>query len=182
LTGEAALAGGDAPPPGAEADASRARPAPGADPLVKVVFALLVLASFAAFAITQHLKHTPTAVQDFMMPGYFAPSKGGVHHTEHLSFRIAHDDLVTVAIVDSEGDVVATLLRNRPLARYTPLSLVWDGRRGPTTAPLPASGTPHDPLVPVDRGRLASTGEYRMRVSLSRQHRTVLSPKSFELR
>jgi len=112
-------------------------------PLARAVFAALVVACFAAFAITQHLKHTPTPVQNFKMNTWFEPSApGGLHPVEHLSFRIAGSDDVTVAIVDSAGDEVATLLRDRPLARYTQLSFQWDGRHGPTTPPAPAAGVP----------------------------------------
>jgi hypothetical protein len=146
------------------------------------VFAALVLASFAAFAVTQHLKHTPTAVQNFKMTPYLSPGVSGHHRVEHLSFRIAHSDEVTVTIIDSSGGQVATLLRARPLARYRQLSFVWDGRRGPTTAPRNALGTPRDPLVPVDRGRLAAPGEYRVQITLQGQHRTLRSPRSFTLR
>jgi hypothetical protein len=155
----------------------------GASQLAKVVFAALVLASFAAFAITQHLKHTPTAVQSFKMTPYLLPSASGRRKLEHLSFRIAQAGEVTVAIVDSSGRVVVTLLRDRPLARYHQLSFEWDGHRGPTTPPAPAAGTPHDPLLPVDHGALAPAGEYRVSVSLRGQNRpAVLSPRSFVLR
>jgi hypothetical protein len=150
-------------------------------PLARVVFAALVLASFAAFAITQHLKHTPTVVQSFRMTGHFSPRAGGRHALEHISFRIAHGDDVTVAIEDSSGDVVATLLRDRPLARYTQLSFVWDGRRGPTSLPTGA-GTPRDPLLAADHGPLAGAGEYRVRVILRNQNHTVRSPRTFILR
>ena len=148
------------------------------------MFAALVVACFAAFAITQHLKHTPSAVQSFKGPHWFEPSgaAGEIHSIEDLSFRIAKSDDVTVEIVDSSGNVVATLLHDRPLNRYTTLSFQWDGRRGPTTPPAPASGTPHDRLMPIDRGPLAPHGEYRVRVHLLHQNRIVPSPESFELR
>ncbi len=180
----APAASGTEGPPAAPAAGRGARAATASpDSLAAWVFAALVLACFAAFAITQHLKHTPTPVQRFEMPPWFEPSTAaGPHSVEHLSFRIASGDQVTVAIVNSSEDVVATLLRDRPLARYTQLSFQWDGRRGPTTPPAPAAGTPHDRLMPVDRGRLAAPGEYRLRVTLRRQNRTVLSPRSFELR
>ncbi|HEV3070148.1 MAG TPA: hypothetical protein VGY76_01830 [Solirubrobacteraceae bacterium] len=152
----------------------------GVSRLAGVVFAALVLASFAAFAITQHLKHTPTVVQNFHMTGHFSPRVPGRHALEHISFRIAHSDDVTVAIEDSSGNVVATLVQDRPLARYTQLSLVWDGHRGPTSLPT-GTGTPHNPLMAKDRGRLADAGEYRVRVSLRVQHRTVRSPRTFVL-
>jgi hypothetical protein len=167
------------PPPRA-GDAPALRPPPSVDRLAALVFAALVLASFAAFAITQHLKHTPTVVQDFHMTGHFSPRAGGRHALEHISFRIAHSDDVTVAIEDSSGDVVATLLRYRPLVRYTQLSLVWDGHRGPTGLPTGA-GTPRDPLFPRDHGALAGNGEYRVQVSLHDQNRTIRSPRTFVL-
>jgi hypothetical protein len=151
------------------------------DPLAAWVFAALVLACFAAFAITQHLKHTPTVVQDFKMTPFFFPHAAGPRRLEHMSFRIANSDEVTVTVLNSAGEEVVTLLRDRPLARYTQLSFEWDGHRGPTSAPAPASGTPHDPLLPVAYGPLAAAGEYHLRVSLRRQNRQVLSPRSFTL-
>jgi hypothetical protein len=162
--------------------AAASPPTPAAAPLARIVFATLVVACFAAFAITQHLKHTPSVVQSFKGPHYFDPFSAGVHSVEDLSFRIAKSDDVTVEIIDSSGNVVATLLRNRPLHSSTTLSYQWDGRRGPTTPPAPASGTPHDRLMPIDRGPPAPRGEYRVRVHLLHQNRTVPSPESFELR
>ena len=38
------------------------------------VFALLVAACFVAFFLTQHLKHTPTAVQVFKLTPFFSPT------------------------------------------------------------------------------------------------------------
>lgn len=151
------------------------------DRLAAGVFAALVLASFAAFAITQRLKHTPTVVQSFHMTGHFSPAAGGAHALAHISFRIAHADEVTVAVEDTAGDVVATLVRDRPLASYTQLSLAWDGRSGPSAA-VTGAGVPHDPLLAHDRGPLAAPGEYRVRVSLLHQRRTVRSPRTFVLR
>ena len=53
-----------------------------ADPLARVVFALLVLACFAAFFLTQRLKHTPTAVQRFKLtPRVLARRRPGRHQT-----------------------------------------------------------------------------------------------------
>jgi hypothetical protein len=170
LTGARAAAAGGA-------DAADA----GARTLAAWVFAALVLASFAAFALTQHLKHTPTAVQRFEMTPYLFPYAKGARAVEHLSFRIAHADRVTVAVIDANGNVVATLLHERPLAGYRQLSLVWDGHRGPTTPPSPAAGTSRDPLVPVDHGPLAPAGEYSLRVSLRSRPRPVRSPRNFTL-
>lgn len=155
--------------------------APGA--LVPVVFALLVIASVAAFFITQHLKHTPTAVQRFERTPTFDPAAAiPEDRQEHISFKLAQADEVTVAIVDSNLDVVATLLRDYPVPRYKQLSLRWNGRRGTArSVAVIVSSTGHRSLVPLTTGALAPPGEYRVRVNLRRQDREVLSPWSFTL-
>jgi hypothetical protein len=131
--------------------------------LARVVFALLVAASFGAFFVTQRLKHTPTAVQGFKMTPFFSPTAStGRHLVERISFRIRRADRVTVTVVDGAGDDVATLgRREHPLGAYTRYSLQWKGR--------------------TDAGRQAPDGTYRIRVRLLRQGRSVLSPRSFML-
>jgi hypothetical protein len=153
-----------------------------AEQLVRIVFALLVIACFAAFFVTQRLKHTPTAIQRFERTPSFSPSSPAPHNLEEISFKLASADAVTVAIIDSRGDVVATLVRDHPVARYKQFSLRWNGRRG--TAHRygelhTASG--RAVLEPVNEGALAPPGEYRVRVSMREQDRTVYSPWSFTL-
>lgn len=149
--------------------------------LARVVFAILVVACFAAFAVTQRLKHSPTAVQSFEMTPAFTPTrtpalacrgrvpvelvKAELPGIEYLSFKPAQADEVTVEIVDSAGDDVSTIVRGLPAERYKQLSLCWNGHRGPR-----------------QRGRLAAAGDYRLRVSLRNpNHPPVYSPKSFTL-
>ncbi|HST56276.1 MAG TPA: hypothetical protein VLJ42_10365 [Solirubrobacteraceae bacterium] len=153
--------------PAAAANSSAPPPAAGSPPhpLAPVVFAALVLASFAAFFVTQRLKHTPTVVQRFMLAPYFAPIPRGANKLERISFRIKQADAVTVTVINAAGASVATLAHSRPLARYTQLSLRWNGR----------AGTPTHPGAP------APAGEYRVRVTLHHQHRSVLSPHTFKL-
>jgi hypothetical protein len=152
------------------------------DPLARVVFAALVVACFAAFIITQRLKHTPTAVQSFKLTPIFSPNPTGHIKAERISFKLAKAGEVTVTILDSSEDVVATLVRNRPVKRYKQFSLRWNGREGEAhsyTVLKGADGTTI--VVPVNTGRPAPAGEYRVKVSLREQHRTVLSPNSFTL-
>lgn len=147
--------------------------------LARIVFGVLVIACFAAFAATQRLKHTPTAVQNFEMDKAFSPThtpatpcrgrvpRGQVNaseRVEYLSFKTAQADRVTVEIVDSAGDAVATIVRGFPVERYKQLSLCWNGHRGPR-----------------QRGRLAPPGDYRLRVSLRTRTTPVYSPLSFAL-
>jgi len=146
------------------------------------VFAALVVASVAAFAATQRLKHTPTVVQRFTHSPFFVPHSTGIHDQERLSFRIASADEVTVTIVNSSGAVVATLVHDRPLARYTPLRLRWSGRTGGATGYTVVEASRAIPaLVPTLPGAVAPAGEYRMVVSLRGQRREVTSPWSFRL-
>jgi hypothetical protein len=152
------------------------------DPLARAVFALLVVACFAAFFVTQRLKHTPTVIQRFELTPRFSPSPRG--HLKHaaISFKLTRADEVTVMIIDSAGSVVATLVRDRPVPRYKQFSLRWNGRRGTAhrfgTLTSEAGRTI---LVPVTVGRLAPPGEYHVRVVLRKQQRTVNPQRSFTL-
>jgi hypothetical protein len=156
--------------------------AAGSERLARAVFALLVVACFAAFFITQRLKHTPTAVQAFKLTPFFSPTPAGHIKAERISFKIARSDDVTVTIVNSAGVDIATLVRGLPVAAYKPVSLRWNGRRGTARrySVVGAAGG-HASIAPANRGRLAPAGDYRVRVTLRRRHRSILSPRSFTL-
>ncbi len=155
--------------------------APGTDPLARLVFALLVIACFAAFFITQRLKHTPTAVQEFKLTPFFSPYPTGHIKQEAISFKLAQANEVTVSIIDSDGNTVATLVHNRPVVRYKQFSLRWNGRRGSAHRYVQTLSPRGFPIVaPVNEGAIAAAGEYRVRLDL-RHHSPVLSPLSFTL-
>ncbi|MGH2854232.1 MAG: hypothetical protein ACRDLF_08590 [Solirubrobacteraceae bacterium] len=144
------------------------------------MFAVLVVACFAAFGVTQRLKHTPTPVQSFEMNEAFHPTRvpaascrgkvtkrlvNATERIEYLSFKLAQADEVTVEIVTSPGDnYVATIVHDFPAERYKQLSLCWNGQRGP-----------------AERGGLAPPGEYRLKVRLHNQELTRYSTRSFTL-
>jgi hypothetical protein len=147
--------------------------------LAGAVFALLVLACGAAFILTQHLKHTPAAVQNFEMDTAFHPTaqpaarcRGRVEsgqvnaseRVEYLSFKPARAERVTVEIIDSAQASVATIVSDLPAERYKQLSLCWNGQLGATQS-----------------GGLAPVGEYRVRVLLRSQGLTRDSPRGFRL-
>jgi hypothetical protein len=160
------------------ADAGR----PISDRPAQVVFGLLVIACFAAFFVTQRLKHTPTAVQEFRLGSSFVAGLPGTAGEERISFKSARADEATVAIVDSAGDRVATLVAGRPVERYKQVYLRWNGRRGEAhgyTVLRSPHGLPI--LLAENTGPLAPAGEYRVQVILSRQHKMVLSPSTFTL-
>ncbi len=81
-------------------------------------------------------------------------------------------------MLDSSEKEVATLARDRPLKRYTQLSLLWNGREGPNTRAGEAAGLV---VASFNHGPPAPAGEYHVRVSLRDQARTVISPKGFKL-
>lgn len=149
--------------------------------LARIVFAALVVACFAAFFVTQRLKHTPTAVQLFELTPSFVPGSHA-RGLEAISFKLAEADEVTVQIIDSKGDVVATLARDRPVPRYKQFSLRWNGRMGSARGyQLLRTARGRTILVARTEGAPAAPGEYRVQVSLRHQGRTVLSPRSFTL-
>jgi hypothetical protein len=154
----------------------------GADPLARYVFAALILACFAAFFITQRLKHTPTAVQKFELAGRFSPYRAPGHNQEPISFKLDHAERITVTIVDSDEDTVATLLVDQPVVRYKQFSLRWNGRRGRAHG-YQTTLSPHGRaiLVPATRGAFAPPGEYTVEVDLLKQGHTVPSPHTFTL-
>jgi hypothetical protein len=146
------------------------------------VFGLLVVACVAAFFVTQRLKHTPTLVQRFELTPFFSPTPHGHIKLEAISFKLSHDDEVTVTVVDSTGNDVATLVRDRALTRYKQFSLRWNGRRGSASGySFVSTAGGRRVLLALTRGARAPAGEYRVRVSLRHEHRSVLSPRTFML-
>jgi hypothetical protein len=156
--------------------------AAGVDRLAGALFAGLIAACFAAFFITQRLKHTPTAVQAFKLTPFFSPTPAGHIKQEHISFRLDRSEGVTVSILDSSGNEVATLVRNLFATRYKQLSLRWNGHLGVARSYRLVPGPDGRPsVVPANKGPLARPGDYRVRVSLRSRRRAILSPRSFTL-
>jgi hypothetical protein len=153
------------------------------DPLARAVFALLVIACFAAFFVTQRLKHTPTIIHNFELTPRFSPYPMGHVKQEAISFKLTRADAVTVTIIDPNENVVATLVRDRQVPRYKQFSLRWNGCRGTAHRYQTLSTTAgRTILVPITVGRLAPPGEYRVQLSLRElQNRKVILPRGFTL-
>lgn len=120
----------------------------------------LLVATAAAFAITERLKLTKSA----LMPGtkvskYFSPICGCAHGRARIRIVLRRADTITVTVIDAAGRPVVTLAQGRyPRGEA---KFRWDG----TTSTY---------------GR-AADGTYRVKVHLARQHQTIILPNRTEL-
>jgi hypothetical protein len=129
--------------------------------LARIAFVVLVGATFAAFFVAQRLKHAPALFPEFGRTPLFSPNHDGRKDVEQIAFEIKHRDLVTVTILDAEGDPVRELASDRDLPARVRLRLRWNGM--------------------TSAGRRAPDGLYRIRVTLRHEGRNVIYPQSFRL-
>ena len=129
--------------------------------LSRVVFLLLVGATFSAFFVAQELKSRPPVVKVTRVMPFFSPNEDGRRDTNRISVVVKDPDQVTVAVLDAAGERVRRLASNVPTRPFQPLRLRWDGRD--------------------DAGRRVPDGFYRLRIGLRRQGRSVVSSKAIRL-
>ena len=131
--------------------------------LSRIVFGLLVVAAAGAFFVAQRLKSAPPVVQGVEISSpVFSPNGDGRLDRERVSFRLKRGETVDVAVVDEQGDAVRELASGLSLRAYSRSpELVWDGRDAD--------------------GRVAPDGRYRIRVTLRREGRSIVLPRSFVL-
>src|SRR3954454_10893748 len=110
------------------------------------VFALLVLATVAAFAYAQRVKRDPLVLDRVSFVGAlrargevakhaFTPNGDCRRDLMRIRFRTTISDRGTVQVIEPGGRVVFTLARDQLLKRYTFHTYYWDGRqRGGGTA------------------------------------------------
>src|SRR4051794_33336520 len=92
-----------------------------------IVFALLVVATVAAFFVTQRLKRSTPVIRHVMLPLYISPNGDGRKDRAVIKFGLPKaDDRVTVSITDANGDEVRRLA-DRRLGRGRH-RFVWNGR------------------------------------------------------
>jgi hypothetical protein len=123
-----------------------------------VVFALLVLATIAAFAWSQRLKRDPLVLDrvTFGKPASrsFTPNGDCRFDRIRIRFRVTRSDRADVQVVKPGGMLIVTLARDTYLKRYRFFTFYWDGRtRDDGTAP---------------------PGRYKLRVKLLGQDRTLV--------
>jgi hypothetical protein len=138
------------------------------------VFALLVIATLAAFAWAQRLKRDPLVLdkvtfvavpvpRDPSTPRVdrFTPNGDCRNDRMRIRFRTTVSDDGTVQVVKPGGRVVVTLARDTFLKRYHFHTFYWDGRqRG---------------------GGIARPGRYKLRVKLLGEDRTLVPAGAIHL-
>jgi hypothetical protein len=132
-----------------------------------LVFALLVIATVAAFAYSQRSKRDPLVVDRVTMVGApvlhpkhpvhsFTPNGDCRYDRIRIRFRTTISDHGTVQVVRPGGRLVKTLARDVFLKRYRFHTFYWGGsdRRGGTAPP----------------------GRYKLRITLYGQDRVLVPP------
>jgi hypothetical protein len=141
-----------------------------------LVFALLVLATLAAFAWSQRVKRDPLVLDrvTLVSPKHlaqrgtrppvrraFTPNGDCRFDLERIRFRVTQSDHATVQVVKPGGKLVITLARGEYLKRYHFFTFYWDGR------------TRNDGI--------ATPGRYKLRVKLLGQERVLVPPGGIRL-
>lgn len=133
--------------------------------LAAAVFALLVAATVAAFAWSQHLKRDPLVLDrvsfravPFADPDddpvrAFTPNGDCRFDRIRIRFRVTRSDRGNVQVVRPGGKLVVTLARDTSLKRYRFFTFHWDGRM---------------------RGGRAEPGRYKLRVKMLGEDRTLV--------
>src|SRR3954454_6928919 len=129
--------------------------------LARIVFVLLVAATFAAFFVAQRLKNAPSVAEITHVTPFFSPNGDGRGDVDRITFTAKQADRVTATIVDPEGDRVRRLAEGLEVRPGRPVNVVWDGR--------------------TDDGLRVRDGRYRLQLGLRRTGRSVVIPGSFNV-
>jgi hypothetical protein len=131
-------------------------------PLVRAVFAVLVVATVAAFFTTQQLKgEFPLVIRFATKPAHFSPNGDDYRDATEVGFDLSEPASVTFMVIDSEGNEVRRIVSDRRLAGDAKHRFRWDGRD--------------------DDGNLVEDGTYRMRVVRRDESRVIDSVKKITI-
>jgi hypothetical protein len=127
-------------------------------PLVRAVFAVLVVATIAAFFLTQQLKGDfPLVIRFATKPAHFSPNGDGYRDETRIGFDLSRPANVSFMVVDAEGAEVRRIVTARRLAGDAKHRFSWNGRD--------------------DDGDVVPDGTYRMRVVRRDESRVIDSQK-----
>jgi hypothetical protein len=130
-----------------------------------VVFALLVLASIAAFAYAQRVKRDPLLLDRVEIAGpktnAFTPEGPCDKRHVKLKFRTSTSNQGTVEIIRPGGELVRVLAGQTFLKRYSYHVFHWDGKNS--------------------HGVVQPAGRYKLRVLLEDEGRSLTAPGTIRL-
>jgi hypothetical protein len=119
----------------------------------------LLVATAAAFAITERLKLTKSAIYGTVISTKFSPTCGCAYSRASIFFKLRRSDSIAVSVLNAQGQEVALLAaQHHPRGAVT---LTWNGRD--------------------DGNRRVRDGTYRVRVHLTGQHQTIDFPNRIQL-
>ena len=95
--------------------------------LTTVTLLGLLVATAAAFAITEHLKLIKSPIFGTLVSKVLSPTCDCSTSKATIRIRLRHPDRVTVTVVDSAGRRVATVVRGFNMAARRPKSFAWQG-------------------------------------------------------
>jgi flagellar hook capping protein FlgD len=124
--------------------------------LTTVTLLGLLVATAAAFAITEHLKLIKSPVYGTQVSKVLSPVCHCATDKATIQIRLRRRDDVTVTIVNSGGDTVATIAAGAHELPHQPYTFVWHGR--------------------TDAGTLVPDGVYHPWVQLANARRTFRFP------
>jgi hypothetical protein len=131
-------------------------------PLVRAVFAVMVVATIAAFFLTQQLKgEFPLVIRFATKPAHFSPNGDGYRDASKIGFDLSEPASVSFMVVDAEGTEVREVVEGRRLAGDAKHRFTWDGRD--------------------DDGNVVPDGTYRMRVVRRDESRVIDSVKEIDV-
>lgn len=127
--------------------------------LVPALFAVLVVATAGAFAQSQRLKTEPLILDKVRLGigvkgSAFTPNGDCHGDTIASRFRLTRRDVITVSVERPDGKHIRFLHQDRPLRAYKFFRFWWDGLN--------------------DEGKVARTGQYKIRVQLAEHDRSLI--------
>jgi len=129
-----------------------------------IVFALLVVATVAAFAYAQRVKRDPLVLDRVGIgkkkSNAFTP-EGACNRRIKLKFRTTTSNDGTVEVIRPGGEIVAKLARHTFLKRYSFHTFFWDGKN--------------------EDGVVQPPGRYKLRVILEDEGRSLTAPGTIRL-
>ena len=126
-----------------------------------VVFALLVVATVAAFAYAQRVKRDPLLLDRVGIGGKKSNAFMPPCQRIKLKFRTTTSNDGTVEVIRPGGEIVSKLARHTFLKRYSFHTFYWDGKN--------------------EDGVIQPPGRYKLRVILEDEGRTLTAPGTIRL-